>query len=428
MNILILGSGGREHALAWSCARDERVSRIWVAPGNAGISQEDRCVSVDLDPQDAPALIRFIQEHQVDLTIVGPEAPLVSGVVDRLQQAGCAVFGPCQQAARLEGSKSYAKDFMTRHGIPTATYAVFEKADEARQYLQTQPLPIVIKADGLAAGKGVVVAQTEAEAEAAIQSMLEDQRFGSAGARVVIESFLQGEEASFIVVVDGKHALPLATSQDHKRVFEGDQGPNTGGMGAYSPAPVVDEEVQQRIMDRVIMPTIKAMAQSGHPYVGFLYAGLMIDAQGDPYVVEFNCRMGDPETQPILMRMQSSLPELIQAALEQRLDHHEILWSNKVALGIVLAAPGYPDHPVLDQPADMLIQPAEPNCKIFSAGLKSTHSGIVTSGGRVACVTALGDDVATAQQTALAYIGKLGPTGLHFRRDIGYRAINRLPQ
>ncbi len=425
MNILILGNGGREHALAWCCSCDARVDHIWVAPGNAGVDREQRCATVDIDPLDTVALIDFIHKQKIDMTIVGPEAPLVQGVVDRLQEAGCAVFGPCQEAARLEGSKSYAKSFMAKHGIPTASYAVFEDANAAREYLRTQPLPIVIKADGLAAGKGVVVAQTEAEAESALHSMLEDQRFGSAGARVVIESFLEGEEASFIVVVDGKHALPLATSQDHKRIFEGDLGPNTGGMGAYSPAPVVTAEVHQRVMDRIIMPTIQAMADAGHPYTGFLYAGLMINAQGDPYVVEFNCRMGDPETQPILMRLESSLPELIQAALDKRLDEYAITWSNDVALGIVLAAPGYPDQPVIGQPADRLTQDAQANCKIFWAGLKSTSTGIITSGGRVACVTALGHDVASAQQTALAYIDKLGPTGLHFRRDIGYRAIKR---
>ncbi len=424
MQILILGNGGREHALAWACSKDPSVQRVFVAPGNAGTAQEAKCSNVSMNPLDAQEIIAFVQQQDIDLTLIGPEAPLVAGVSDALRAAGLAVFGPSQAAAQLEGSKSYAKAFMSRHGIPTAGYRVFQELSPALAWLQTHPLPVVIKADGLAAGKGVVVAATLTEAQAAVRSMLEDNRFGQAGASVVIEEFLPGEEASFIVVSDGVHALPLATSQDHKRIGEGDTGPNTGGMGAYSPAPVVTALLHEKIMETVIYPTLRGMAAEGHPYSGFLYAGLMISPDGQIAVVEFNCRLGDPETQPILLRLQSSLPGLLQAALKQQLDQVSIHWDPRPALGIVLAAPNYPDTPVLGELITGLNHPDPEDVKTFLAGVRLEHQQCFTAGGRVLCVTALGATVQQARTNAFGRIHQLGGAALYYRRDIGHRALD----
>ncbi len=424
MRILILGSGGREHALAWKCAQDHQVSEVMVAPGNAGTAREPRCRNVALDILDQEAVVAFARRH-ADLTLVGPEAPLVHGVIDALRAAGLAAFGPTAACARLEGSKSFAKDFMQKHGIPTAAYASFTQRDEALAYLDSHPAPIVIKADGLAAGKGVIVAMSDSEARAAVEDILGHQVFGAAGARVVIEDFLQGEEASFICMVDGEHVLAMASSQDHKRVGEGDLGPNTGGMGAYSPAPVVTPAVHERIMDRIINPTVSAMRAAGTPYTGFLYAGVMIDAQGDPYVIEFNCRFGDPETQPVMMRLESSLPELLQLAIDGRLDQAQALWSEQAALGIVLAAPGYPG-PISEGGLIEGLDLADPaGCKTFLAGVKDEHGRLLIGGGRVLCVTALGHDVRAARAAALARMSQLHAAGSHYRRDIGARALAR---
>ncbi len=424
MRILILGSGGREHALAWACASDERVSRVLVAPGNAGTALEPRCCNVELNIVDAQAVTRFAKEH-ADLTIIGPEAPLVAGVVDAMEAAGLRVFGPRQAAAQLEGSKAFAKAFMERHGIPTAHYAVFADLKQALNYLESHPAPIVIKADGLAAGKGVIVATTDAQARAAVTDMLSGNAFGEAGSRVVIEEFLDGEEASFIVMVDGEHVLPMATSQDHKRIGEGDTGPNTGGMGAYSPAPVVTPAVHAHIMRDIILPTVRAMAEEGTPYQGFLYAGLMIDRLGQAKVIEYNCRFGDPETQPIMMRLQSSLPALVEAALDRRLHEVEASWNPQPALGIVMAAPNYPDTPRTGDPITGLQEQDPAYVKTFMAGVRCQGEQLLTSGGRVLCVTALGDTVLQAQQRALLRAQSLGGAALQYRHDIGYRAIDR---
>ncbi|ODC02498.1 phosphoribosylamine--glycine ligase [Terasakiispira papahanaumokuakeensis] len=427
MKVLIIGGGGREHALAWQVAQAERVTEVLVAPGNAGTAREAKVRNVDLDVLDIDGLIALAQSEQVELTIVGPEAPLVAGVVDRFQEAGLAIFGPTAGAAQLEGSKAFTKDFLARHHIPTADYQVFTEVDSALAYLQKKGAPIVIKADGLAAGKGVIVAMTLPEAEAAVRDMLSGNSFGDAGSRVVIEEFLEGEEASFIVMVDGEHVLPMATSQDHKRVGDGDTGPNTGGMGAYSPAPVVTDEIHLRIMDQVIMPTVKGMKAEGHPYTGFLYAGLMITAEGQPKVIEYNCRFGDPETQPIMMRLQSDLSALCEAALAGTLDQASAQWDPRPALGVVMAAGGYPDHYAkgavitgLDD-ADALN-----DVKVFHAGTQlDAQQQVVTSGGRVLCVTALGDQVAQAQQRAYQGVDKINWLEAFCRRDIGYRAIAR---
>lgn len=427
MKVLIIGGGGREHALAWQVAQAERVTEVLVAPGNAGTAREAKVRNVDLDVLDIDGLIALAQSEQVELTIVGPEAPLVAGVVDRFQEVGLAIFGPTAGAAQLEGSKAFTKDFLARHHIPTADYQVFTEVDPALAYLQEKGAPIVIKADGLAAGKGVIVAMTLPEAEAAVRDMLSGNSFGDAGSRVVIEEFLEGEEASFIVMVDGEHVLPMATSQDHKRVGDGDTGPNTGGMGAYSPAPVVTDEIHLRIMDQVIMPTVKGMKAEGHPYTGFLYAGLMITAEGQPKVIEYNCRFGDPETQPIMMRLQSDLSALCEAALAGTLDQASAQWDPRPALGVVMAAGGYPDHYAkgavitgLDD-ADALN-----DVKVFHAGTQlDAQQQVVTSGGRVLCVTALGDQVAQAQQRAYQGVDKINWLEAFCRRDIGYRAIAR---
>ncbi len=424
MKILILGSGGREHALAWKCAQDARVETVYVAPGNAGTACENKCENVALDILNNAALVDFVRKQGVDLTIVGPEAPLVNGVVDAFRAAGLAVFGSEQYAAQLEGSKAFAKDFMAQHGIPTAFYQVFTDADQALAYVNEKGAPIVIKADGLAAGKGVIVAMTLAEAEAAVRDMLAGNKFGAAGARVVIEEFLDGEEASFICMVDGKTALPMATSQDHKRVGDGDTGPNTGGMGAYSPAPVVTPQVHARVMTDVIAPTVRGMAAAGHPYTGFLYAGLMIAPDGGVKVIEFNCRFGDPETQAILMRLQSSLLELVELALLQKLDTAQAKWDARAAVGVVLAAGGYPDTP---RTGDVLTSPAVENkdSKLFHAGTVLRKGAVLTSGGRVACATALGATVREAQHSAYALAHQVAAEGLFMRRDIGWRAIER---
>ena len=423
MKILILGNGGREHALAWKCAQDEQVAAVLVAPGNAGTAMEPKCRNVPLDLTDNAAIVALARQEQVDLIVVGPEAPLVNGVVDACRQAGLAIWGPTAQAAQLEGSKAFAKAFMQRHGIPTAFYDVFTEVAPAEAFIRQQSAPIVIKADGLAAGKGVVVAMSEAEAIAAIHDMLAGNRFGEAGSRVVIEEFLDGEEATFIAMIDGQHILPMASSQDHKRVSEGDAGPNTGGMGAYSPAPVVTPAVHERVMQQVMLPTMQGMAKDGIPYSGFLYAGLMIDQAGQPKVIEYNCRFGDPETQPVMLRLQSSLVELIQAGLEGNLPA-QAAWDERPALGIVMAAAHYPETPQTgDEITGLDAVPA--GCKVFLAGVQQQDGKPLTSGGRVLCVTALAPDIAQAQAQALAGCDLIRFAGAHFRRDIGYRAIAR---
>lgn len=424
MNILILGSGGREHALAWKCAQDPRIDTVFVAPGNAGTATEAKCKNVALNLQDNAALLEFVARN-VQLTIVGPEAPLVNGVVDAFRAAGQPIFGPHQYAAQLEGSKAFAKDFLARHHIPTAFYGVFTDLDQALAYIRDKGAPIVIKADGLAAGKGVIVAMNLAEAEAAVTDMLADNKFGAAGARVVIEEFLDGEEASFIVMVDGDHALPMATSQDHKRVGEADTGPNTGGMGAYSPAPVVTSAVHARVMEQVIKPTVAGMKAEGHPYVGFLYAGLMIDQAGNPKVIEFNCRFGDPETQPIMLRLTSSLVELVEQALAGQLAQASAEWDPRPALGVVLAAENYPETPATGDAIHGLPEAVSDNGKVFHAGTREQAGQILTQGGRVLCATALGDTIAQAQQNAYALADKITWRGMFMRRDIGWRAIQR---
>jgi phosphoribosylamine--glycine ligase len=424
MNVLIIGSGGREHALAWKVAQNANVETIFVAPGNAGTALEAKVRNVNIGVEEIQALVAFAKEN-VQLTIVGPEIPLVIGVVDAFQAAGLAIFGPTQGAAQLEGSKAFTKDFLARHNIPTGAYANFTDIEPALAYVRQQGAPIVVKADGLAAGKGVIVAMTLEEAEDAIKDMLAGNAFGSAGSRVVIEEFLDGEEASFIVMVDGKNVLPMATSQDHKRVGDKDTGPNTGGMGAYSPAPVVTQDIHDRIMNEVIYPTVEGMAAEGNPYTGFLYAGLMIDAQGTPKVIEYNCRFGDPETQPIMMRMQSDLVELCQAALEGKLDQVESKWDPRASIGIVLAAGGYPaDYAKGDVISGLPTQDIEGQ-KVFHAGTAEKDGKVVTNGGRVLCATALGNTVSEAQQHAYALAKQIEWQGMFYRSDIGYRAIAR---
>ncbi|WP_163650368.1 phosphoribosylamine--glycine ligase [Modicisalibacter sp. 'Wilcox'] len=426
MKVLIIGGGGREHALAWKAAQSPYVETVYVAPGNAGTARESKLTNVDIAADDLEGLVTFAREQAVGLTIVGPEAPLVAGVVDRFREAGLKAFGPTRDAARLEGSKAFSKDFLARHRIPTAAYATFSEVGAALAYLAEQGAPIVIKADGLAAGKGVIVAMTEIEAEAAIRDMLEANAFGDAGARVVIEEYLEGEEASFIVMVDGEHVLPMATSQDHKRVGDGDTGPNTGGMGAYSPAPVVTAAVHQRILDEVILPTVRGMAEEGTPYTGFLYAGLMIDAQGAPKVIEYNCRFGDPETQPILMRLKSDLVTLCLAAVEGQLDRETCEWDPRAAVGVVMAAGGYPGSYRKGDVIDGLDAAQAAGCKVFHAGTAEDARGrVVTSGGRVLCVTALGERVSRARDRAYDGVAAIHWDDVLYRRDIAYRAIAR---
>lgn len=425
MKVLIIGGGGREHALAWKVAQSDKVDHVYVAPGNAGTALENKVTNVQISAEDVSALLRYARDEQIDLTIVGPEQPLVLGVVDEFSAAGLKCFGPSKAAAQLEGSKAFSKDFLARHNIPTAAYKVFTDVDLACDYIAEQGAPIVVKADGLAAGKGVIVAQTVEEAQAAARDMLIDNRFGSAGARVVIEEFMAGEEASFICMVDGKNILPLATSQDHKARDNGDTGPNTGGMGAYSPAPVVTELVHARIMQEVIEPTVAGMSKDGSPYVGFLYAGLMIDAQGQPKVVEFNCRFGDPETQPVLMRLQSDLAQLALDSLDGKLDTVTAEWDSRAALGVVMAAGGYPASYEKGHQITGLDSSDLDGAKTFHAGTSSHDGATVTSGGRVLCVTALGDSVSQAQQNAYAAVKKIDWQDCYYRTDIGHRAVKR---
>ena len=425
MNILVIGNGGREHALAWKAAQSPKADRVFVAPGNAGTAREAGLENVDIDVMDLDGLANFAAANNVGLTIVGPEAPLVAGIVDKFEQRGLRVFGPSAGAAQLEGSKAFTKDFLARHGIPTAGYGKFTDVDEALAYVREQGAPIVVKADGLAAGKGVIVAMTLAEAEDAIRDMLAGNAFGDAGSRVVIEEFLEGEEASFIVMVDGEHVLAMATSQDHKRVGDGDTGPNTGGMGAYSPAPVVTADVHQRIMDEVIYPTVHGMAAEGHPYKGFLYAGLMIDTSGAPKVIEFNCRFGDPETQPIMLRMKSDLVELCDAAINGRLDQHSSEWDNRASVGVVLAAGGYPGSYSKGDVISGLPDTDTDGEKVFHAGTRLNGDRVVTNGGRVLCATALGSTVTEAQKRAYELASRIRWDGVFYRKDIGHRAIGR---
>lgn len=425
MKVLIIGGGGREHALAWKIRQSPRCSAVYAAPGNPGIAAETGIETVDIAVDDIESLVAFARDEQIEMTIVGPEAPLVIGVVDAFSQAGLACFGPSQAAAQLEASKSFTKDFLARHEIPTADYQVFTEAPAAIDYIKQQGAPIVVKADGLAAGKGVIVAQTEQQAIDAVNDMLAGNKFGEAGHRVVIEEFMTGEEASFIVMVDGEHILPLATSQDHKPRDNGDQGPNTGGMGAYSPAPVVTDSVYQRIMQQVIEPTVQGMAEDGRPYTGFLYAGLMIDDQGQPKVVEFNCRFGDPETQPILMRLNSDLLTLCEAALEGHLDEVEAEWDPRPAVGVVMAAGGYPEAYRKGDVISGLAEADSDTTKVFHAGTTTKNGEIVTNGGRVLCVTALGEDVEAAQQRAYQTVSQISWSDAYYRTDIGYRAIGR---
>ncbi|MFM4670409.1 phosphoribosylamine--glycine ligase [Aeromonas media] len=425
MKVLIIGNGGREHALAWKAKQSPMVTRVFVAPGNAGTAHEGSIENVAIEATDIPALLAFAKAQQIGLTIVGPEAPLVKGVVDAFRAEGLAIFGPTAAAAQLEGSKAFAKDFLARHAIPTAEYQNFTEVEPALAYLREKGAPIVIKADGLAAGKGVIVAMELEEAEAAVRDMLSGNAFGDAGARVVIEEFLDGEEASFIVMVDGEHVLPMATSQDHKRVGDGDTGLNTGGMGAYSPAPVVTDAVHQKVMEQVIMPTVRGMAAEGNVYTGFLYAGLMIDGQGNPKVIEFNCRFGDPETQPIMLRMRSDLVELCLAACAGKLDQVEAIYDPRVAIGVVLAAGGYPGDYQQGKPISGLPVEEASGEKVFHAGSQLAGDTIVTAGGRVLCATALGHTVAEAQQRAYQLAGRIQWDGVFYRKDIGWRAIER---
>ncbi|WP_343628200.1 phosphoribosylamine--glycine ligase [Roseateles sp.] len=426
MKVLVLGNGGREHALAWRLAQGERVSQVFVAPGNGGTARDSKLKNVPLT--DVKALADFAQEHKIALTVVGPEAFLAAGVVDEFRARGLRIFGPTKAAAQLESSKAFAKEFMKRHNIPTAAYETFSDAAQAHAYVDAQGAPIVIKADGLAAGKGVVVAMTLAEAHEAIDWILADNKLGvvhnEGGARVVIEQFLEGEEASFIVLCDGRNVLPLATSQDHKRLQDGDQGPNTGGMGAYSPAPVVTPNVHAKVMHEIVMPTIQGMARDGIPFTGFLYAGLMIDAQGQPRTIEFNTRMGDPETQPIMMRLKSDLFEVLMHATDGTLDQAELQWDRRAALGVVMAASGYPLSPRKGDVITGLPEDSE-EAMVFHAGTTQQGEQLVTSGGRVLCVTALGESVRHAQQHAYQALTSIQFDGKQFRQDIGYRAIKR---
>jgi len=422
MKILVVGSGGREHALAWKLAQCDRIQMVYVAPGNGGTANDSRLQNIDIT--DPVWLAQFAIKENIALTVVGPEAPLAAGIVNIFREQGLKIFGPTKEAAQLESSKDFAKAFMKRHRIPTADYQTFANAEAAHRYLRQKGAPIVIKADGLAAGKGVVVAMTLEEAHAAVDMMLSDNKLGDAGARVVIEEFLQGEEASFIVMVDGKHVLPLATSQDHKRLKDNDEGPNTGGMGAYSPAPIVTPSIHARIMREVINPTVLGMMKEGNPFTGFLYAGLMIDAKGNPKTLEFNCRMGDPETQPIMTRLKTELVSVMEHAVNGTLDQVELEWDRRTALGVVMAAAGYPDAP---RKGDVItgIPESTSDCVTFHAGTTKVNDQIVTSGGRVLCVVGLGDSVRIAQKHAYDTVDRIRFNGAQFRRDIGWRALKR---
>lgn len=426
MNVLVIGSGGREHALAWKTAQSDNIQTVYVAPGNAGTALEPKLENVNIAVDDLPGLVDFAQNNQIDLTIVGPEVPLVLGVVDAFEAAGLKCFGPSKAAAQLEGSKAFSKDFLARHQIPTAEYQVFTEIDPAIEYIEKMGSPIVVKADGLAAGKGVILAHSIQEAKAAVHDMLADNKFGDAGARVVIEEFLVGEEASFIVMADGEHILPMATSQDHKARDDGDTGPNTGGMGAYTPAPVVTRSLHNRIMKEVIRPTIDGMAKDGSPYTGFLYAGVMITLDGTPKVLEFNCRFGDPETQPIMMRLKSDLAELCLAALDKKLDSVTADWDSRAALGVVLAAGGYPDSYPKGDVITGIDEANGVDTKVFHAGTAFNDNGeLVTAGGRVLCVCALGENVTNAQNKAYDAAAKIQWPEMYYRNDIGHRAVKR---
>lgn len=426
MNVLIVGGGGREHALAWKVRSSKKADNVFVAPGNAGTALDDGLVNVDLKAEDIDGLINFAKSNAIDLTIVGPEAPLVAGIVDKFQAAGLRIFGPTARAAQLEGSKSFCKDFLVRHKIATADYQVFTNADKACEYIEHCQVPVVVKADGLAAGKGVVIAQSKREAVTAINEMLSANRFGDAGSKVVIEEFLQGEELSFICMVDDNHPLPMATSQDHKARDNGDLGPNTGGMGAYSPAAGVTPELTDRIMREVIEPTVKGMKDDGNPFTGFLYAGLMITADGKPKVLEYNVRFGDPETQPIMMRMQSDLIDLCIAALDHQLEQSTTQWLDKTALGVVMAVEGYPLSTRLGDTVSGLTNVQEDCAVVFHAGTQLEDGAVKTSGGRVLCVTALGNDVIDAQKNAYAMVDNIEWEGCFYRTDIGHRAVARV--
>ena len=428
MKVLVIGGGGREHALAWKLAQSQDVDEVLVAPGNAGTARESVIRNVATQADDIEGLVSLAQQEQIDLTVVGPEAPLVLGVVDAFTEAGLRCFGPSAGAAQLEGSKGFTKDFLARHNIPTGAYQIFSDADQACEYIQSQGAPIVVKADGLAAGKGVIVADSVDEACAAARDMLEGNKFGDAGARVVVEEFLRGEEASFIVMVDGENILPLATSQDHKARDNGDTGPNTGGMGAYSPAPVVTAEMHDRVMREVIEPTVSGMAEDGYPYTGFLYAGLMIDSDGVPKVLEYNCRFGDPETQPIMVRLQSDLADLCDKAIDGKLDQVTADWDSRAALGVVMAAGGYPDSYAKGAVISGLDSADSDQVKVFHAGTGDADGQVVTSGGRVLCVTALGETVSEAQAVAYDGVAKINWEAAYFRTDIGHRAIAREQQ
>ena len=425
MKVLVVGGGGREHALAWKIAQSPRVDAIMVAPGNAGTAREPGIRNVAVAAEDIDGLLEFALREDIDLTVVGPEAPLVAGIVDRFTAAGLRCFGPRQAAARLEGSKAFTKAFMARHKIPTSDYATFTEIEPALAYIEQQGAPIVVKADGLAAGKGVIVAQTEAEAAAAVRDMLQGNAFGAAGSRVVIEEFLTGEEASFIAIVDGKSILPLATSQDHKARDDGDTGPNTGGMGAYSPAPVMTPEITARAMREVMRPTVDGMAKDGSPYVGFLYAGLMIAADGTPKVLEFNCRFGDPETQPVLFRLHSDLVDHLEAALDGKLDNQTTEWDPRISLGVVMAAGGYPMSYRKGDRIEGLPTASSAVTKVFHAGTTDRDGDVVTNGGRVLCVVALGDTTAEAQEAAYELASQIHWPDAFYRTDIGYRAVAR---
>jgi phosphoribosylamine--glycine ligase len=425
MKVLVIGSGGREHALAWKAAQGKDVEKVYVAPGNAGTSREPGLENINISPNDLTALADFAQQNGIGLTIVGPEAPLVAGIVDYFQENELPIFGPGKTAAQLEGSKSFTKDFLARHGIPTAYYKTFTEIDPAIAYIRENGAPIVIKADGLAAGKGVIVAETEEQAIDAVKDMLAGNAFGEAGHRVVIEEFLSGEEASFICMVDGENILPMASSQDHKRVGDGDTGPNTGGMGAYSPAPVVTPEIHKRIMKEVIEPTVSGMAAEGNPYTGFLYAGLMITEDGTPKVIEYNCRFGDPETQPIMFRMRSDLVQHCLAALQGKLDHEKAEWDSRASLGVVLAAGGYPESYRKGDVISGLPEQDAEDRKVFHAGTAEKDGQVVTAGGRVLCAVALGSTVAEAQKAAYELAHQVKWDGVFYRSDIGYRAVER---
>jgi phosphoribosylamine--glycine ligase len=422
MKLLVIGSGGREHAIAWKLAQNPRVQVVYVAPGNGGTATDSNLENVAIT--EVGELVAFAKRESIHVTVVGPEAALAAGVVDAFREAGLKIFGPTRAAAQLESSKDFAKSFMARHKIPTAQHKTFDDAQAAKAYVAQRGAPIVVKADGLAAGKGVVVAASVAEAHAAIDQMMTQKSLGAAGARMVVEDFLEGEEASFIVMCDGAHVLPLATSQDHKRLRDGDQGPNTGGMGAYSPAPVVTPRIHARVMREIILPTVQAMASEGTPYVGFLYAGLMIDKSGNPKTLEFNCRLGDPETQPIILRLKSDLLELVDAALEGRLHKAEPQWDRRAALGVVVAAAGYPEEPRKGDPISGLPKPAE-DCRVFHAGTRLEGKTLVTSGGRVLCVTALGDSVKMARARAYEALEGIRFDGMQYRKDIAHRAIKK---